>query len=75
MTRRGAPGRCATGVFKAALIIPPGFSRQITEGRIGELGLFIDNVDSDQHRRTRRSFRPGDRRDPLRLRYRARAQA
>jgi ABC-2 type transport system permease protein len=34
------------GRFKAALVIPPGFSHAITEGRIGELGLFIDNVDS-----------------------------
>ena len=34
------------GRFKAALVIPPGFSREITEGRIGELGLFTDNVDS-----------------------------
>ncbi|HZP44551.1 MAG TPA: ABC transporter permease [Candidatus Binataceae bacterium] len=34
------------GRFKAALIIPPRFSREITAGRIGELGLFMDNVDS-----------------------------
>ena len=34
------------GRFKAALVIPAGFSREITEGRIGELGLFTDNVDS-----------------------------
>jgi len=34
------------GRFKAALIVPPGFSHEITEGRIGELGLFTDNVDS-----------------------------
>ena len=34
------------GVYKAALIIPPGFSHSIAEGRIGELGLFTDNVDS-----------------------------
>src|SRR5579871_1156351 len=33
------------GVYKAALIIPPGFSHDIAEGRIGELGLFTDNVD------------------------------
>jgi ABC-2 type transport system permease protein len=31
---------------KAALVIPPDFSRQIIAGRIGELGLFVDNVDS-----------------------------
>jgi ABC-2 type transport system permease protein len=35
-----------TGHCKAALIIPPGFSRDIIAGRIGEVGLFIDNVDS-----------------------------
>jgi len=35
-----------TGHFKAALIIPQGFSRDIIAGRIGELGLFVDNVDS-----------------------------
>src|SRR5262249_28154532 len=35
-----------TGHFKAALFIPPGFSRDIIAGRIGELGLFVDNVDS-----------------------------
>src|ERR1700737_4885542 len=34
------------GVYKAALIIPPGFSHNIAEGRIGELGLFTDNVDT-----------------------------
>ncbi len=34
------------GVYKAALIIPPGFSHSIAEGRIGELGLFTDNVDT-----------------------------
>jgi len=34
------------GVYKAALIIPPGFSHSIAEGRIGELGLFTDNVDA-----------------------------
>jgi ABC-2 type transport system permease protein len=34
------------GVYKAALIIPAGFSHDIAEGRIGELGLFTDNVDT-----------------------------
>ena len=33
------------GTYKAALIIPSGFSHDIAEGRIGELGLFTDNVD------------------------------
>jgi ABC-2 type transport system permease protein len=34
------------GRYKAALIIPANFSRSIAEGRIGELGLFTDNVDT-----------------------------
>lgn len=34
------------GRFKAALIIPHDFSHNIAEGRIGELGLFTDNVDT-----------------------------
>jgi ABC-2 type transport system permease protein len=34
------------GRFKAALIIPADFSHTIAEGRIGELGLFSDNVDT-----------------------------
>jgi ABC-2 type transport system permease protein len=34
------------GHYKAALIIPSGFSHDVTEGRIGELGLFSDNVDT-----------------------------
>lgn len=33
------------GRLKAALVIPPDFSRDIDAGRIGELGLFTDNVD------------------------------
>jgi ABC-2 type transport system permease protein len=35
-----------TGHYKAALVIPPVFSREVIAGRIGELGLFVDNVDS-----------------------------
>jgi ABC-2 type transport system permease protein len=34
------------GRYKAALIIPPDFSRDIVAGRVAELGLFCDNVDS-----------------------------
>jgi ABC-2 type transport system permease protein len=34
------------GRYKAALIIPADFGRSISEGRIGELGLFTDNVDA-----------------------------
>ncbi len=44
------PGRAIeqvrNGRYKAALIIPPDFSRDITVGRIAELGLFADNIDS-----------------------------
>src|SRR5215469_5035772 len=34
------------GHYKAALIIPVDFSRDITVGRLAEVGLFVDNVDS-----------------------------
>jgi ABC-2 type transport system permease protein len=34
------------GRYKAALVIPAGFSRDIVSGRLAELGLFADNVDS-----------------------------
>ncbi|HKV53844.1 MAG TPA: ABC transporter permease [Candidatus Binataceae bacterium] len=34
------------GRYKAALLIPREFSRNITVGRLAELGLFTDNVDS-----------------------------
>jgi len=34
------------GVFKAALIIPSDFSRDILHGKGGELGLFLDNAES-----------------------------
>jgi len=34
------------GRYKAALVIPAGFSRDVVSGRIAELGLFIDNIDS-----------------------------
>ncbi|MFZ0889911.1 MAG: ABC transporter permease [Candidatus Binataceae bacterium] len=33
------------GRFKGALVVPPDFSHKIIEGRIGEIGLFTDNVD------------------------------
>jgi ABC-2 type transport system permease protein len=50
VTYMNDPGRAIqevrNGRFKAALIIPPDFSRDITVGRIAELGLFTDNVDS-----------------------------
>ncbi|HUY28077.1 MAG TPA: ABC transporter permease [Candidatus Binataceae bacterium] len=34
------------GEFKGAVIIPPNFSHDVAEGRIAEVGLFTDNVDS-----------------------------
>jgi len=41
-----AIGSVRNGRFKAALIVPPDFSHKITQGRIAELGLFTDNVDT-----------------------------
>lgn len=34
------------GLYKGAVIIPPDFSRDVAEGRLAEIGLFTDNVDS-----------------------------
>src|SRR5215475_9234313 len=34
------------GQYKGAIIIPPDFSHNVAEGRIAEIGLFTDNVDS-----------------------------
>jgi ABC-2 type transport system permease protein len=34
------------GRFKGAVVIPPDFSHDVAEGRIGEIGLFTDNVDA-----------------------------
>jgi ABC-2 type transport system permease protein len=42
----GAISAVRDGRFKAALIIPHDFSHAIAEGRIGEIGLFTDNVDA-----------------------------
>jgi len=33
------------GRYKAAVVVPPEFSREIIEGRVGEVGLFTDNID------------------------------
>jgi ABC-2 type transport system permease protein len=33
------------GKYKGAVIIPPDFSRDVIDGRVGEVGLFTDNVD------------------------------
>ncbi|RJQ19303.1 MAG: ABC transporter permease [Nitrospiraceae bacterium] len=35
-----------SGIYKAALIIPPDFSRRVVLNRKPELGLFIDNTDN-----------------------------
>ena len=34
------------GRYKGALVIPPDFSHRVAEGRIAEIGLFTDNIDS-----------------------------
>ncbi len=34
------------GRFKGAVVIPPNFSHNVAEGRLAEIGLFTDNVDS-----------------------------
>jgi ABC-2 type transport system permease protein len=34
------------GTYKGVIIIPPDFSHDVAEGRIGEIGMFTDNVDS-----------------------------
>lgn len=34
------------GEFKGVIVIPPDFSHDVAEGRIGEIGMFTDNVDS-----------------------------
>lgn len=34
------------GVFKAALVIPPDFSRDVARGTRSELGLFLDNAET-----------------------------
>ena len=34
------------GEYKGAIIIPPNFSHDVAEGRLAEIGLFTDNVDS-----------------------------
>lgn len=44
--RAAAIAQVREGRYKAALVIPHDFSHNINEGRIGELGLFCDNVDT-----------------------------
>jgi ABC-2 type transport system permease protein len=41
-----AIGEVRSGRYKAALIIPAGFSRDAATGKVAELGLFTDNVDA-----------------------------
>jgi ABC-2 type transport system permease protein len=33
------------GLYKAAVVVPPGFSRDVFAGREADVGLFLDNVD------------------------------
>ncbi len=33
------------GEYKGVIVIPPNFSHDVAEGRIGEIGMFTDNVD------------------------------
>ncbi|HYB91222.1 MAG TPA: ABC transporter permease [Candidatus Binataceae bacterium] len=44
------PGRAVVlvrnGIYKGAIVIPPNFSHAVAEGRIAEIGLFTDNVDT-----------------------------
>ncbi len=34
------------GIYKGVVVIPPDFSHDVAEGRIAQIGLFTDNVDS-----------------------------
>jgi ABC-2 type transport system permease protein len=34
------------GIYKGVVVIPPDFSHSVAEGRIAEIGLFTDNVDT-----------------------------
>src|ERR1700732_5042494 len=34
------------GTYKAAVVIPPDFTKSINEGRLAQVGVFTDNVDS-----------------------------
>jgi ABC-2 type transport system permease protein len=34
------------GTYKAAVVIPPDFTKSINEGRLAQIGVFTDNVDS-----------------------------
>ena len=49
------------GLYKGVVVIPPDFSHDVAEGRIAQIGLFTDNVDSDQLRDARKRARHGRR--------------
>jgi ABC-2 type transport system permease protein len=34
------------GIYKGAIVIPPDFSKNVSEGRLAQIGLFTDNVDT-----------------------------
>ncbi len=34
------------GTYKAAVVIPPDFTKSVHEGRVAEIGVFTDNVDT-----------------------------
>jgi len=50
LTYMGDPGRAIQlvrdGEYKGVVVIPPDFTHAVSEGRIGQIGLFTDNVDS-----------------------------
>src|SRR5271170_4215362 len=41
-----AVGEVRDGRYKGVVVIPPDFSHDVAEGRIAQIGLFTDNVDS-----------------------------
>ena len=50
MTFENDPGSAVDevrdGLYKGVVVIPPDFSHDVAEGRIAQIGLFTDNVDS-----------------------------
>ena len=42
----GAVDEVRNGLYKGVVVIPPDFSHDVAEGRIAQIGLFTDNVDS-----------------------------
>ena len=41
-----AIGDVRNGTYKAAVVIPPDFTKSVHEGRVAEIGVFTDNVDT-----------------------------